>query len=217
MTSFPNSVWDGDSGNRDSNEGMRSACDHRDWTRMIAEVSAMQQHILGHEHDRIGSVNIYSGLTVDESGDAALHKSRFVLDNVEITITDAGAAGAHGKVKLYTFTDGHADIYTARLILSLIAGVGGISNSAVLDIGVGTSEVSVANDTLATTEQNILPKIDVTLTGGTKTIESGSTTYVDLDGETEIFLNVAIEDASCSANDTLIISGTFTLVWSNYH
>ena len=217
MTSFPNSVWDGDSSSRNSDEGKQSAPDYRDWTRMLEELAAVQKHIRGHDHDRIGTVTIYPGLTVDEAGNVALHKSRFEFDNVEIIITDAGIAGAHGKVKLYTFTDGHSDIFSAHLTLSLAAGSGGICNSAVLDIGVGTSEVSVANDVLSSTEQNILPKIDVTLTGGTKSIESGSSTFVDLDGETEIFLNVAIEAASCNANDTLTVSGTFILVWNNHH
>ena len=217
MTSFPSSVWDGDSSSRDSNEGKQSSPDYRDWTRIVAEVSAMQQHILGHDHDRIGNVSIYTGLTVDESGNAALHKSRFVFDNVIIIITDAGAAGAHGKVKLYTFTDDHAEIFSSHLNLNLKAGLGGIANNAVLDIGVGSSEVSTANEILSLTEQDILPKIDVTLTGGTKQVMSGNVTPVDFDDKDEVFLNVAVENASCSANDTLTVSGTFTIVWSNTH
>ena len=217
MVSFPNSVWDGDSSSRNSDDGKQSAPDYRDWARLIAELAAVQRHIIGHDHDSIGDVNIYSGLIVDEAGNAALHKSRFTFDDVEIIITDAGAAGAHGKVKLYTFTDGHADILSTYLELNLAAGSGGIANNAALDIGVGTSEVSVANEILSSDEQNILPKIDVTLTGGTKLVEEGSVTPVDLDGETEIFLNVAIEAASCSANDTLTVSGTFTLIWNNHH
>ena len=217
MTSFPSSVWDGDSSSRDSDEGKQSSPDYRDWSRCVHEVSAMQQHILGHDHDRIGSVAIYTGLTVDEAGNAALHKSRFVFDNAVIIITDAGAAGAHGKIKLYTFTDDHAEIFSSHLNLNLKAGLGGIANNAVLDIGVGSSEVSTANEILSLTEQDILPKIDVTLTGGKKLVEGSSMVPVDLDEEMEIFLNVAIENASCTADDTLKLNGTITIVWSNTH
>ncbi len=50
---FPLSVWDGDSGNRDSNSGNQSGPDHRDWARAIAEIAATQRVV-------IENSNIYS-------------------------------------------------------------------------------------------------------------------------------------------------------------
>ena len=217
MTSFPNSVWDGDSSSRDSDDGKQSSPDHRDWARGVHEIAAIQQHIIGHDHDRIGYIDLFDGLTVDEAGNAALHKSRFVFDDVIIIITDAGATGAHGKIKLYTFTDGHACIYSIHINLNLKAGSGGIKNNAVLDIGVGTDEVGTGNEILSLTEQDILSKIDVTLQGGKKLVEGSSMVPVDLDEEMEIFLNVAIENASCTSDDTLKLNGTVTIAWSNTH
>lgn len=40
--SYPTSVWDGDSGNRDSDDGQKKAPDHRDWFRIIQEMAAVQ-------------------------------------------------------------------------------------------------------------------------------------------------------------------------------
>lgn len=219
MTSYPNSVWDGDSESRSSDDGVLRAPDLYDWQRMIAEIRATQQKILDDITNGIGDTEIVDGLIVHETGNAAIHRTEFLLQDVVINIVDSGANGGHGYVKLYVHPKAHIIILSGHLIASSItAGAGGIANSANLDIGIGTTQVTVDNAVLATTEQNIAPKDDVTLTGGTSSADSIQTTIQQFDGNSipiEIFLNIAIEDASISANDTITISGRVTVLWSN--
>jgi hypothetical protein len=215
--SYPGSIWDGDSGSRDSDDGVNASPTWQDWIRVIEEMQAVQQHLDDLAHDGEGDVNIYPGLSAVELGTSAAHKTIFTFAAMVMDITDAGAAGAHGSIKLYTFTDGHANTTGADMEGTLAAGSGGIANNAVLDIGVGSVTTDTANETLANTEQNITTKDDVTLTGGSKAFAATNLVLVDMDGETAIYLNVAIENASSTADDTLTINGTFTLLWSNHH
>ncbi len=217
MTTFPTSVWDGDSGSRDSDQGISAAPTHEDWRRMLEEIQAMQNKTLVDEHEGIGTINTYAGIVGSETGNAALRKTTFVLTDVEMVITDAGAAGAHGTIKLYTFTDGHTDIYTGAIEGDFSAGTGGIANNAVLDIAIGSNTVDTGDETLALLEQNVSTKDDVTLTGGSKSFSATNLSQVDMDGELEIYLNVAIEDASCNADDILTITGRCVIIWNNHH
>lgn len=215
--SFPDTVWDGDSASRDNDSGAVSSPTWQDWTRLLEEIQAMQSKTLVDEHAGIGTINTYPGIVGSETGNAALRKTTFVLTDVEMIITDAGAAGAHGTIKLYTFTDGHTDIYTGAIEGDLSAGTGGIANNAVLDIAMGSTTVSVADETLALTEQNISTKDDVTLTGGSKAFSATNLSQVDMDGELALYLNVAIENASCNADDILTITGRCVIIWNNHH
>ena len=65
-TYFPNTVWDGDSGNRDSDNGNRSAPDLRDWEQVISEIAAMQDYTLNHDID-LGTRSITFGPTPEAS------------------------------------------------------------------------------------------------------------------------------------------------------
>ena len=217
MVTFPDGVWDGDSGSRDSDLGVNAAPTKEDWLRMLQEIQAMQNKTITDVTQGTGTAGIIPGLSVHESGDAALHRTLFVLENVIIPIVDAGAAGAHGSLKIYTYPKSYLNVISGHLnFTSVVAGVGGIANGAHLDIAVGTVTTSVANETLATTEQDITTKDDVTLTGGSGTAEAIQATIQLFDGSSsaiEIFLNTAIEAASCSANDTLTVSGRITILW----
>lgn len=218
QTSYPNAAWDGDSDSRNSNDGKQSAPDHQDWTRMIAEIAATQQKAINDVLGGVGESSVVEGLIVHETGNHAVHKTEFVLEDIEITITDAGAAGAHGYIEIYTFPIAHILVKSGHIKLTnTVAGIGGIANNAALDIGVGHEAVSVANETLSLYEQGATTKIDMTLTGGTSTNDNAiNTTDTHHDGSgvaLELFLNVAIEDASCNADDTLTISGKITIIW----
>lgn len=218
-TFYPNSVWDGDSGSRNSDCGNRSSPDYKDWTRMLAEIQAVQQKVLSDIALGIGETEVVDGLAVHETGNSALHRTVLILDDVVLNITDSGANGGHGYVKLYVHPVSHVILLSGHMVAtSIAAGSGGIANNAVLDIGVGTTQVATDNAVLATTEQNIAPKADVTLTGGTSTANSIQTTTQQFDGTgtpIQVFLNIAVEDASISADDTITISGRVTLLWSN--
>ncbi len=217
MTAFPNSVWDGDSDSRDSDQGINASPTWQDWVRMLEEVQSMQTKTLVGDHTTLGTLNIYDGLTGSVAGNDALHKITFVFTDMLMTITDAGVAGAHGSIKLYTFTDGHAAVFVGCLDGTLSAGSGGIANNAALDLAVGSVTVDTGDETLSLTEQNITTKEDVTLTGGSKAFDILNLTPVDMDGELSVYLNVAIEGASCNADDVLTFNGIFTMTWNNHH
>ncbi len=59
---YPASVWDGDSGNRDSDDNRQSAPDHRDWDRMIAEMAATQTEL---DAEKAKILLIETGITVE--------------------------------------------------------------------------------------------------------------------------------------------------------
>ena len=63
---FPSLIWDGDSGNRDSDTGSHSSPDHRDWTQMLSEIIAMQDYTLNHDID-LGERSITFGATPEAS------------------------------------------------------------------------------------------------------------------------------------------------------
>jgi len=63
---FPDTIWDGDSGNRDSDRGTSAGPDHRDWTQMLTEIIAMQDYTLNQDIN-LGERNIYFGATPEAS------------------------------------------------------------------------------------------------------------------------------------------------------
>ncbi len=234
---FPTSVWDGDSENRDSDDGTQRAPDHRDWARAIAEVAAAQTRVYNNERgvsddaiDSVGTLETVTGLSVVEKGSGAIHKTIISLDEVSQASTDATTNGAQTTKKLYTFPQGQIVILGAHavfplgLIESQSPGGTGYSDTADFSIGVGSATVVVAVD-LTTTEQNICAKMDVdlaivTVNAESDAIESGiNAALLPLDGSTTaipVWLNTStLDDADHgTAADELKISGTITIVWT---
>lgn len=180
--------------------------------------------------DYVGTVGTTSGLSVVERGNGAIHKSVITLNNVSIAINDDAASssdgGAWGSLKLYDFPEGHVAVYGAHMVFpagSVTAGSGGIVDAATLKMGVGTTAREYgASFALASAEKNIVPEnAAVGLTGGTTTaIESSAfTTTLISDGSStasDAYLNVvAASDSDASAEDTLTVSGTVTIIWMN--
>ncbi len=230
---FPTSVWDGDSGNRDSDSGNKKSPDYRDWERMLAEVRAAQTRVYNNERgadddtiDSVGTLETVTGLTVVEKGNGAIHKTILTLVDVTQASTDAGANGAQTAKKLYTFPEGQIvilgahQVYPLGKIIATTGGDVGYADDADLSIGVGSATVVVAVD-LTTTEQNICVKADVDLTSkASDAIESGiNATLLPLDGSTTpvpVWLNTStLNDTDHGAvADVLTISGTITIVWT---
>lgn len=238
MPSYPTSVWDGDSDNQDSDSGIKSAPDHRDWSRAVAEVAAAQTQVdsnnAGVDSDTLDSVGIVAtktGLSGAEKGDGAIHKTVLTLAAVALASTDGttpASDGAWGTQKLYTFPVGHVCILGAHMQfpLGLIAATtgGGTGFQDTADIGVGVGTVAAAQSGefgLSTTEEDILAETDVDLTAKTSdAIESGTmstvTTWDGTAGAKEVHLNFRTEaDADHGATaDILTFSGTVTIIWT---
>lgn len=137
-----------------------------------------------------------------------------------IDTVDAGANGAHGSLKFYDLPEGTIQIMGATCDLTTLAGAGGIADDAALVGSVGTATVGTDNALLGGAEANVIPSIAGTLSSGAgdlhgkttaqeiATIHDGTSTPIDL------YLNLAIPAAASSADDTVTISGTITILWA---
>ena len=147
-------------------------------------------------------------------------KTVMTLDNVSIAMTDATTAGSHGSLKLYDFPEGNLLFLGGTCDLTVTAGEGGITDTAAVVGSVGTATVGTDNETLTTTEADLIPSTASTLTAGVgatkgKTVTAGVVVFDGTTTAKDAWLNYAVPDADSTANDTLIVSGTITLVWSN--
>jgi len=112
-----------------------------------------------------------TGVTAAEYGDAAVHKTVLTLANLAVTITDATTAGGHGAQKVYDFPQGLIEIVGATMDLTTAAGTGGIADTAALVASLGTATVGTDNATLTSTEADILPSTEGTLSDGAGTLK----------------------------------------------
>ena len=159
-----------------------------------------------------------SRLVVDESGGSI--RTVLKLDKLVITMTDATTAGCHGFVKLYDFPACNLLFHGATCDLTVTAGTGGITDTAAVVAAIGTAQVATADATLTTTEADLIPSTAATLTGGIgaakgKTVTAGVAVFDGTATAKDAYLNFAVPDAGSTGNDTLIVSGTIVLVWSN--
>lgn len=165
----------------------------------------------------VGTKVSVDGLEVSEQGIGPVRKTVLTLKDFVLNVTDATTAGAHGSQKLYDFPEGHIKIIGAHAKWdSIVAGSGGIGNSAEIDIGVGTVAASTSDETLSSTEQNIVTKADISLSNGAGSGDAVNTTDLALDGSStaiDAFLNVAVTAATSDSDDTLTISGIITIHW----
>ncbi len=239
---YPTSVWDGDSGNRDSDDGDQAAPDHRDWDRAIAEVAAAQTQVNANQSGvaypasiihTVGVVATKSGLSVIEYGDAAVHKTVFTLAEMS-TVSNLGGTpasdGAWGTQLLYTFPEGYIQILGAHIIVPIGLMVSGLQDgtgwktAGDYEIGVGT--VAAANATSfdldGSTEEDIIAAITCALSSYISDAAESSqlTTVTAFDGTAgakKLYLNYrasANTDFGDTVDDTLVFSGTFTILWS---
>ena len=159
-----------------------------------------------------------AGAVVDES--VGTIRTTLKLSNQVITMTDATTAGCHGSIKLYDFPACNLLFLGATCDLTVTAGTGGIADTAAVVAAIGTTAVSTADATLTTTEADLIPSTAATLTAGAgaakgKTLTAGVVVFDGTSTAKDAYLNFAVPDAGSTGNDTLIVSGTITLVWSN--
>ena len=231
IATYPAAVWDGDSGNRDSDNSNVRAPDARDWQRMVSEIRAVQRSNQGYDPDTVlnslGALGAISGVTVKEYGNAAVHKTVITLDEVVITMTDGSSPvgdAMWGTLPLYTFPVGHVIVLGAHAVfpLGLIeAGTGGLTDVADLEFGMGTTaRANQSNFALAAAEKNLIPENVMTqmISGLSVAIESAvlaATLYFDGTGGAVANFNIITSDNDdATTDDTLIVSGTITILWT---
>lgn len=235
--SYPNTVWDGDSVNRDSDNAPRKSPDHRDWARVQDELIATQTRVdannAGRDDDTldtVGTAATKTGLSVAEKGDGAVHKTIFTFTAMSLASVIGTNDRPYGSQALYTFPDGHILIHSVHMQFPLgdiecVNGAGlGFSSTADIEIGIGTAlTTDTADNGLdGSTEEDVLGAVVIALTAKTsasieKDIDStpevidghgsGKTYYLN-------FRAIGADDHGVAV-DALLFSGTFTILWSN--
>ena len=168
----------------------------------------------------VGSAGAAGSVSVAVTETPGVLKTVLTLDKVVVTMTDATTAGSHGSLKLYDFPACNLLFLGGSCDLTLTAGAGGITDTAAVVASVGTATVSTADATLTSTEADLIPSTASTLTTGAgttkgKTVTAGVVVFDGTATAKDAWLNLAVPDADSTANDTLTVSGTVTLVWSN--
>lgn len=208
---FPGAVWDGRSPTRSLPLLTDRAPDDGDWDQVIKEMQAIQNPTGN------GAV---AGTGVTESLHVAgqIHKTKITISGLSVTMTDATTAGCHGTQKIFDFPEGNIHILGVSGSLTLTAGAGGIGDTAAAIASIGSVAVGTDNETLTSTEANIVPSTAFTLSGGIKLSTMVSTGAVTLNGTAtpaDAILNIVVPDAGSSANDTFTVDGTLYVSWMN--
>ena len=212
--------------------GGQIATNDADIATNVTDISNLHGGVDTDAIDSKGTLETVSGLAVVEKGNAAVHKTIMTLTAVELASTDGttpATDGAWGTDKLYTFPEGHVIIHAAHMVSALggieavTGGLGGFSDTANIEVGVGT--VATAQATAFGledgTQENVIDALDVDLTAKTSdAIEStANSTPATYDGSTAAsalhlnFRTLANGDHGINA-DVLKISGTITVIWS---
>ena len=166
-----------------------------------------------------GTVGTTSGLSITSELKGAIHKTVIALNAVSVTITDNGTAGGQGSVKLYDFPEGLITFLGATANVAITES-GGVNNTAAVLAAIGSAAVGAGDATLSSTEADMIPSTSCTLTSSLGTFAGKSTTALlaTFDGTAtalDAYLNFAVSDASTTANATLSLTGSVTLVWVN--
>ena len=166
-----------------------------------------------------GSAPFNASVAASTTSDGVL-KTVIQLSGLSVAMTDATTAGSHGSVQLFDFPAGNLFFLGATCDLTLTAGVGGIADTAAVVVGVGTATLATDNATLTGTEADLVPSTAATLTAGVgtgkgKSLTAGAVVFDGTSTAKDAWLNIAIPDAGSTADDTLTVSGTITLVWAN--
>lgn len=142
----------------------------------------------------------------------------FTFDRARIPVTDAGASGAFGSIKLFDFVEGSIRFAGSRMdFRSFVEGAaltGGAGN-ANFKIGVGSAPITTATDsTLTGTQVDVAPALNVTLAGGTGTGTNTTALSLALDGTAtavDLYLNVSGSAASIAATSFIDVTGSITV------
>lgn len=115
---------------------------------------------VGNNNVNLGAVN-GTGVTGKEYVTGIVKQTVITLTNVSITMTDGGANGSIGSLKVYDLPAGLIRIHGARTNLTVTA-ASGIGATAALKHSLGTA-AAATNDTLNLTKANIIPSTSTTL------------------------------------------------------
>lgn len=156
---------------------------------------------------------------VEQGCSGVIHKTILTLTATPITLTDDPDQGQYGGVKIYGMPAGNNIFLGAVIAATLTLTNEAWTDAAVGDVGLGTTVVA-DGDALATTEQNIIATTEIAaMMAQSGSINASSTDVATVVAagttDTDIYLNVRIDDAETHTTDGGTITGTVTIVWAN--
>ncbi len=162
------------------------------------------------------TLNTATGVT-NVNYSAALNRTVVTLTAHVMDITDTGANGGHGALKILDFPEG---VIRVEGVIGDIAitTVSNIDADGEFDMAMGTVTTLTNSETLGGNNVNFVSKVDGTLVGSADTIDLVNTTTQDEDGHsgsTDVWLCVAVMGADIATNGTMTMSGTIVITWYN--
>ena len=142
----------------------------------------------------------------------------FTFAAARVTVTDAGASGSSGSLKLYDFAEGVIQMLGSRHNWTAFAEGAALTTAAgdaSFVIAFGSAAADAGDGALTGTEVDFGATRSITLSGGTGT---GATTVTGvqtpLDGTAtavDLYLNWSGTAATIDANSTIDVTGTYTI------
>lgn len=210
---YPTSIWDGDSGSRDSDKAIFAAPDAKDWMRLINEVRAIQNQLgIGADADAVAAIGTVGTGVTEVSDRAGIQRTVLTLTNVPITITD-GTTKEFGSALLHTFPTGAIKVLGVTINLTAIsaedfdiAGAGdyALGSVAATDQALTGTDVTWSTDAASCTVSTTVS--DLHDQGETVALFDGTTSA-------PVYLNFAM-DAGEGAG-VITVNGTITILWTN--
>lgn len=160
-----------------------------------------------------------AGATSKTDNVGGIYKTVFTLTDEPIVFADDAGVGQYGGVKLADMPAGNNIFLGAVLALDIELTELAWVDAAEGDIGLGTALVT-DGDALAGTEQNIVPTTAIpamTSQAGSCNAGSSAVAVVQAAGttDTDLYLNVRIDDDAAHAAGNGVLNGTVTLLWAN--
>jgi hypothetical protein len=216
MPSYPTAVWDGDSGNRDSDDGVAKGPDYRDWDRVVAEVAAVQKQLgLGIDAESAAAIGVVGTSVTEVSNRGCVQQVILTLTDVAITITD-GTTKEYGSALVHTFPQGAIKVLGVVVNLDLtctgadfaVAGAGdyALGSAAATDQALTGTDLTWSTDAAAITVTIAAP-LALHDTGEIVALYDGTTT------PGPVYLNLAM-DAGEGAGE-ITANGTITITFIN--
>lgn len=167
----------------------------------------------------VGAINATTGLSVDvKYGLAGNFLLTFTLAAVSLTVTDAGASGASGSLKLFDFVQAGVVALACRQDYTAFAegaALTGAAGDAAFVMGLGSVAANAGDGVLTSTEVDFgAVTSTITLSAGTATATKFSCVAAVFDGTgtaVDLYLNWCGSAATIDANSTISVTGTITV------
>lgn len=164
-----------------------------------------------------------SSATVAEYNIGVMHKTVITFTNRTFALTDNAGVVAYVGSKIYDLPEGAILFLGATTDIDLTKSSAGVNDDWDGDYSVGTVTAS-NNNSLSSTEQNIIPTTPTPQAVSGVTTANGQSTATEnavVNGTataSDVYLNFLVDDADQDVTGTacnLIVNGTVTIFWIN--